>query len=630
MTVRASATVTVSKYRDITSTVRYYKLQTSTLSAPAKPTTNPPSGWSDSEPAYSSGTYTLYFCDLSVFSDGTWSYSAVSKSSSYEAAKEAYNKAVEAAKTATNFMLLTDEDGLVVGNITANVLRGNIQLKAETSGASISLRDGTNILARFSATNKSFTGITSAVTSTSSDSSSEQGETGSSSGTITGASQTVTSGQSKDIVKIESLNPVYFPQGITTDGVIVNDDSLISNVDFTLNGRIFDKNGKSAFEPYTGDGNLSIGYGRFKAATASSTDWSILYGNKVKLATKNGVWLTQDGSVAFETYNSNGNMSMGYHLYKKGTGDLNLYGGADINLRAKTTSIIDSTGSSCFEAKNSNGNTVIGYARYSKGGNTNIYGGTELNLITNSGNVVANCSIIPDANSSWALGKYNELGWSNIYIGNTSGVYNGLRVIVDGSSKNLCGRDGDGHFIYGDNGSVMHYLAKNVSETSTGNAFRFTSGNNDAKNNTTSIWLFGAADSTSRYIGSYMAYNRTYSSAANMVVTGNGVFGRSTSSSERYKTDIELADFGDLKSLYNLPVKKFKYRKDYIAEDDELYGKEIYGFIVEDLEDVLPCAVQHIEAEDGTMLPEMWNNNIIVPALLSLIQDLNNRVSTLE
>ena len=127
-----------------------------------------------------------------------------------------------------------------------------------------------------------------------------------------------------------------------------------------------------------------------------------------------------------------------------------------------------------------------------------------------------------------------------------------------------------------------------------------------------------------------MAYDRTYSSAANMVVTGNGVFGRSTSSSERYKTDIELADIGELKGLYSLPVKRFKYRKDYIAEDDELYNTDIYGFIVEDLEEVLPCAVQHIESDDGTKLPEMWNSNIIVPALLSLIQDLNNRVSVLE
>ena len=106
--------------------------------------------------------------------------------------------------------------------------------------------------------------------------------------------------------------------------------------------------------------------------------------------------------------------------------------------------------------------------------------------------------------------------------------------------------------------------------------------------------------------------------------------GRNMSSSERHKNSIVEADISELSGLYDLPVKRFKYNDDYIAPDNELYGKDLYGFIVEDLEDILPCAVQHITGEDGTELPEMWNSNIIVPALLKLIQDLNNRVKTLE
>lgn len=103
MTVKASASITLSCYRDTQSIIRYYKLQSSTATAPSKPTTNPPSGWTDTEPSYTSGsTNTLYFCDLTAFSDGTWSYSTVSKSSSYEAAKEAYNKAVAAGNAAEN------------------------------------------------------------------------------------------------------------------------------------------------------------------------------------------------------------------------------------------------------------------------------------------------------------------------------------------------------------------------------------------------------------------------------------------------------------------------------------------------------------------------------------------------
>ena len=80
--IKASATVAIMYYRDTNSITRYYKLQSSTASVPSTPTTNPPpSGWNDSEPSYTSeSTNTLYFCDLSVFSDGTFSYSAVSKS----------------------------------------------------------------------------------------------------------------------------------------------------------------------------------------------------------------------------------------------------------------------------------------------------------------------------------------------------------------------------------------------------------------------------------------------------------------------------------------------------------------------------------------------------------------------
>lgn len=111
MAVKASATVTLSCYRDTQSVTRYYLLQSSTATAPTKPTAKPPpAGWTDSEPSYTSGnTNTLYFCDLTVFSDGTWSYSTVSVSSSYEAAKVAYNKAVNAENSANNALNSADE-----------------------------------------------------------------------------------------------------------------------------------------------------------------------------------------------------------------------------------------------------------------------------------------------------------------------------------------------------------------------------------------------------------------------------------------------------------------------------------------------------------------------------------------
>ena len=97
MAVKASATITLTSYRDTQSVTRYYKLQPAGSSAPLKPETKPPSSdWTDSEPACDISKE-LYFCDLTIFSNGEGEYSKVSKSTSYEAAKQAYNRA-QAAK----------------------------------------------------------------------------------------------------------------------------------------------------------------------------------------------------------------------------------------------------------------------------------------------------------------------------------------------------------------------------------------------------------------------------------------------------------------------------------------------------------------------------------------------------
>lgn len=110
MAVIARDFITLASINDVANARRYYKLQASTAPAPLVPTTNPPTGWATTEPTYVEGnTDTLYTVDLTVFSDGTFDYSPVSVSSSYEAAKVAYNKALAAQGTATN--ALTSANG---------------------------------------------------------------------------------------------------------------------------------------------------------------------------------------------------------------------------------------------------------------------------------------------------------------------------------------------------------------------------------------------------------------------------------------------------------------------------------------------------------------------------------------
>lgn len=101
MAVKATGQITLSSVIDVKATYRYYLLQSSTLATPSKPSTYPPSStWDDTEPSYSEGnTDSLYFVDCTVFCDDTFLYSEVSLSSSYEAAKVAYNKAVSAQQS---------------------------------------------------------------------------------------------------------------------------------------------------------------------------------------------------------------------------------------------------------------------------------------------------------------------------------------------------------------------------------------------------------------------------------------------------------------------------------------------------------------------------------------------------
>lgn len=119
---KASAQITLHYVVDVKAAYRYYLLQSSTAAKPSKPTIYPPpSSWDDAEPTYTSGsTNSLYFVDCTVFSDNSYKYSEVSLSSSYEAAKEAFNRAVDAqniANAAQNALEISLD--VIIGTQTA-------------------------------------------------------------------------------------------------------------------------------------------------------------------------------------------------------------------------------------------------------------------------------------------------------------------------------------------------------------------------------------------------------------------------------------------------------------------------------------------------------------------------------
>lgn len=127
---------------------------------------------------------------------------------------------------------------------------------------------------------------------------------------------------------------------------------------------------------------------------------------------------------------------------------------------------------------------------------------------------------------------------------------------------------------------------------------------------------------------SQYAYNNTTTDGANVNVWANGLLRRAASSSRRYKKDIttQLPDGLNPERLYDLPICSFRYRKGYLKKDDPREDKDIIGLIVEELEEIYPIAVNH----DAKGRPEMWNAQILIPAMLKLIQEQNERIKKLE
>lgn len=117
--------------------------------------------------------------------------------------------------------------------------------------------------------------------------------------------------------------------------------------------------------------------------------------------------------------------------------------------------------------------------------------------------------------------------------------------------------------------------------------------------------------------------DRVWALSANVGINSVGTLYK-VSSSRRYKYDIEDIDLEEVLPLLNLKVRKFKYNT--LPEDDEKYGKSMPGFISEEVNEILPIAVDH--DQDGNC--EMWNSNVIVPCLLKLIQDQEKRIAALE
>ena len=121
---------------------------------------------------------------------------------------------------------------------------------------------------------------------------------------------------------------------------------------------------------------------------------------------------------------------------------------------------------------------------------------------------------------------------------------------------------------------------------------------------------------------------RTSSYAANLAVGGTGDYITwSASSSKRYKEDIVPVDLEELDphKLYGVDVVQYKYKEGYLADNDPGIDKTFIGFIAEDIEEKYPAAATYRDEK-----VESWNERIMIPPLLNLIQEQKSTIDKLE
>ena len=101
-----------------------------------------------------------------------------------------------------------------------------------------------------------------------------------------------------------------------------------------------------------------------------------------------------------------------------------------------------------------------------------------------------------------------------------------------------------------------------------------------------------------------------------------------SSSSRRYKHDIEpLKDASlDPHKLYDLVPKQFVFNDSTEIQYNDMKGKTLPGFIAEEVDEIYPAATIH----DGFGRIENWDERRIIPGMLVLIKEQNERIKALE
>lgn len=319
----AISSTTLAWSAGIVATTRYYKLASATSSTPAVPTSSSAlNGWSETEPT-ADVTKVMWVCERTVYADGTESWSKASKSTSYEAAKDAKSAANAAKNTADSAKSAADnlktlihegDDGITVGKSADGKtwstgrtrMTANAYQILDKAGAVITqlAADGASFLSglvRIVAGKATLPGnetVNSIVIDAGDGVAALHGIISRLDATINGIKSSVIAGWEQDFgsgVVLVSRNTsthessafAVYPYGVRVDGLTVSQAACKSDATSDLN---YVDYGVCVFKPSTGNNPAGNGYGYCITVSNGNGGTSAYWRHQVALVNTDGIY----------------------------------------------------------------------------------------------------------------------------------------------------------------------------------------------------------------------------------------------------------------------------------------------------------------------------------------------------
>lgn len=105
-----------------------------------------------------------------------------------------------------------------------------------------------------------------------------------------------------------------------------------------------------------------------------------------------------------------------------------------------------------------------------------------------------------------------------------------------------------------------------------------------------------------------------------MGATAGQLYYKTSQSSKMIKHDVFPLRNEDIMAerLYDLEVVQFKYNEDVLSSDDQRYMTDMPGFIIEQMNEVYPIAV---DKETENVKDWAWNVQYLIPGMVKLLQN---------